>query len=310
MNVRLIEAATGTHLWAERYDRSVEAIFAVQDEITRAVVRAILPAVGNAERQRAMRRPPENLSAWEAWQRALWHWSRGDLPNSRNCLQKAVALDPRFAPPHALLSWLYLSESTLGIGPALHETIAPALAEAQAAVELDPESGFGHAMLAGVFDHLADYATALEEADNAIALSPNDPQGYLSRGKVLVYGGRAAEARDPLAVALRLDPCGPIAAVILHVRTVGSYFERDYVSAEATARRAIRTWPQYSRPFAWLPAVLGQLGRVTEAREALDKALTVSSSYLAFSTRSRPPYFRQADHDHYLDGLRKAGWRG
>jgi len=309
VNVRLLDAALSGHIWAERYDCPVDSIFAVEDDITKSVVQAIVPAVANAERQRAMRRSPASLSAWEAWQRALWHWSGGDLPNSRQFLQQAIALDPRFAAPRALLAWLYLSESTLGVGPPLHKSIALAQVEAQTAIELDPDSGFGHAMLAWVLDHRTDTVSALEEADTAIALSPNDPQGYIIKGKTLVYSGRPVEAHEPLETALRLDPRGPVAAVALHIRTVGSYFERDFATAEMTARRAIRTWPQYGRPFGWLPAILGQMGRPAEAAEALKEALTVASSYLQYLTSHTPPYFRQADHDFFIEGLRKAGWR-
>ena len=214
VNARLIDTTTGHHIWARRYDRAVEDVFAVQDEIASAVVRAILPAVATAERQRAMRKAPDSLSAWEAWQRALWHWSGGDLPNSRAFLERAVALDPRFAPPHAMLAWLYLSEATIGVGLPLQETLVPALTAAQTALELDPDSAIAHAMLAWVLDHQGNSRSALEEAETAIALNPNDPQGYLIKGHVLLHSGRPAEARESLTIALRLDPRGPIAAVV------------------------------------------------------------------------------------------------
>ena len=310
VNAQLIDAVTGRHIWAKRYDHAVEAIFAVQDEITAAVVGSVLPAVANAERQRALRKTPDSLSAWEAWQRALWHWSGGDLSNSRDFLLQAVTLDPHFAPPRAMLAWLYLSEATLGVGPPLQEMVALARAEVQAAIELDPDSAIAHAMLAWVLNHQGDRGPALEEAEIAIFLNANDPQGYASKGHVLIFSGRPAEAREPLATALRLDPRGPIAAVVLHLLTIGGYLERDYATAEAVARRATRAWPEFPRPYLWLAATLGQVGRPDEARAALEAAIAASPTYFKHNTSQRPPYYRPEDHEHLLDGLRKAGWQG
>jgi TolB-like protein len=131
VNAQLIDATTGSHIWAERYDHAVAALFAVQDKITAAVVGAILPAMANAERHRAMQKTPDSLSAWEAWHLALWHWSAHDLTRSRDYLECAVVRDPGFAPPHALLAWLRISEATLGLGAPLHEVTAEAYDEAQ-----------------------------------------------------------------------------------------------------------------------------------------------------------------------------------
>ena len=310
VNAQLIDAPAGNHIWAQRYDRGVEDVFAVQQEIANEVVRALLPAVLNAERQRAMRKAPDSLTAWEAWQRALWHWSGGDLLNSRKFLERAIALDPCFALPHAMLAWLHVSEATIGVGPPLAETLVLARASARTAIELDHNSGIAHAMLAWVLDHEGNKVSALEEAEIAIDLNPNDPQGYLIKGHVLLHSGRPAEARHPLNIALRLDPRGPIAAVVLLKLATCAYVERDYLSAEATACRAIRAWPAFPRPYVVHAAVLGQLERTDEARAALEAAISASPSHFKYRTGSRPPYIHPEIHEHLLEGLRKAGWRG
>jgi TolB-like protein len=308
VNAQLIDAATGSHIWAERYDRALEAMFAVQDEITAAVVSAILPAVANAERHRALRKASDSLSAWEAWHLALWHWSAHDLGQSRNCLERAVARDPGFAPPHALLAWLCISEATLGLGAPLHEAAAAAYDEAQRAIQLDHDCAIAHAMLAWVLDHQGLPGPALEEAETAIALNPNDPQGHLIKGHILIYTGRRREGREPLDLAFRLDPRGPVAAAVLLHLAKGCYWERDYLSSETFARRAIRGWPTFPRPYPWLAAALAQLGRAEEAKAALQAAIGISPGYLRHTTSTRPAYYRIEDHEHLLDGLRKAGW--
>jgi TolB-like protein len=310
VNAQLIEALTGNHLWASRYDRAVEAVFAVQDEITRAVAQAIHPAISHAERQRALQKPPESLSAWEAWHRSLWFLSQGDISGMRDFLERAMTLDPGFAPVHAMLAFLILAEVTRGIGPPMAESLKLAEAEARTAVALDPRSAIAHAMLAWTFGHQGDWAPALEEAEAAIMLSANDPWGYLSKGHNLMYSGRSTEAREPLATALRLDPRGPTALTVMHQRAVGCYFERDYVAAEAIARRAIRDFPENPRSRIVFAASLGQLGRSDETRTALEAAIAASPSIFKFITVVRPLYYRREDHEHLLDGLRKAGWTG
>jgi adenylate cyclase len=310
ITAQLIDAETGTHIWAERFDRDLTDLFAVQDEITRAIVTAIDPAISQVERQRAMQKPPENLNAWEAWQRALWHWSKGHtLSIRRESLQRAVALDPRFAPARAALAWLYLSESTRG-GRALQEGVRLAEEEVRAALDLDPYSAMAHAVLAWVFDHQGDEHSALEEADIAITLNDNDPQGYLIKGHILAWSGQPGRAREPLDTALRLDPRGSTTPAAMYNRAFGCYLERDYLSAEATTRRTIRAYPDHPRPYLLLAAALGQLGRADDASAALDAAIAASPSYVKFTTESRPPFMRPEDHEHLLDGLRKAGWSG
>jgi tetratricopeptide (TPR) repeat protein len=202
-----------------------------------------------------------------------------------------------------------LAETTRGIGPPLHQAAKRAETEARHAIELDPRSAIAHAMLAWTFGHQGNWDPALEAADTAIALNANDPWGYLSKGHNLVYSGRPMEARDPLAKALRLDPLGPTALTVLHQYAVGCYFDGDYNAAEATARRSIRDYPENPRPHLVFAASLGQLGRGEAAATALDAAIAASPSIFAFITNSRPTYYRPQDHEHLLNGLRKAGWQ-
>jgi adenylate cyclase len=313
ITAQLIDAESGSHMWAERFNRDLADIFAVQDEITRAVTVAIEPAISHAERQRALKRLPEHLGAWEAYQRALWHWSKQDSTNltiARNLIQQAVELDPRFAQPHAVIAWLYLSETTLGVGLSAQESVKLAEAEARTAVTLDPDNAIGHAMLAWAFDHQGELGLAQEEADIAVSLNPNDPYAQMTKGRVLVLSGRITDAQEPLTTALRLDPQGPTAPTVLHHLGISSYFQRNYAAAEAMTRRTIRSFPDFPRPYPVLAAALGQLGRTDEARAALDAAIVVSSSHFKTATERRMTHYRPEDHEHLLDGLRKAGWKG
>ena len=154
ITAQLVDARTSHHIWAERFDRHLTDLFTIQDEITQAIVAAIDPAISHSERRRALQKPPATLTAWEAWQRALWHWSKGsDLSNRLTFLQRTVELDPEFAPAHAMLVRLYLSEATRAFGRALEESVRLAEAEAQIALDLDPQNSMAHASLAWVLDH-------------------------------------------------------------------------------------------------------------------------------------------------------------
>jgi adenylate cyclase len=312
VTAQLIDAETGRHIWADRYDRDLADIFEMQDEISQAMVEALAPAISQAERQRAMKRPPENLGAWEAYQRALWYWARqsdGSFHTVRTLLEQAVSLDPRFGQPHAWLALIHLSEATLGTVLPLQEGFKRAETEARMAVRLDPDNGMNHAMLAWVLDHQGRMVPAREEAEIAVALNPNDPSAQMALGRILTFTGRIAEGRSPLKIALRLDPYGPTAPSVMHHLGLGSYFERDYQSALANTQRAIKDFPGFVRPYPVLAAALGQIGQTGEARTALNAAIVASSTYFATLTSSRLAYYRPQDHEHLLEGLRKAGWK-
>jgi adenylate cyclase len=153
-----------------------------------------------------------------------------------------------------------------GGGPPWDEAMKLAEAEARTAVDLDPGSSIAHAILALVFSYKGDREPSLEEAEIAIALNPNDPTGHLCKGSTLTFSGGAAAGRESLATTLRLDPRGPTQPHAICNQAIGYYFERDYAAAEAMARRTIRAYPAFPRPYPWLPAALAQLGKVDEAR--------------------------------------------
>jgi adenylate cyclase len=313
INAQLIEAETEIHIWAKRYDRDLTAVFAVQDEITRAVATELAPAIAKAERERAIRKAPATLSAWEAYQRGIWHLSReannDDLNLGLEFFHQAVALDPLFADAHAMLARYYVAEATGRGGPQV-DGLLRAESEARSALRLDPDNAAAHTALAWIFSNRHGVTPALEHAEQAINLDANDPSGYLVKGHILVFAHRAAEARLALDTALRLDPRGRVALGVAHHLAVSLYLERDYVSAVAAARRVIQDYPDFPRTYPYLVASLSHLGRDDEARLVLREALSAASAYFDLRVRHRPPYFRLEDHAHMLEYLRKAGWQG
>ena len=164
VSAQLIDAETGNHIWAERYDCGLETVFAIQDCITEALTTAINPAVADAELRRALRRPPENLGAWEAYQRGLWHMGKAnasDNERAREFFRRAIELDPAFAAPHAMLAyareWRFATD---GIRPD-HEAMEPAEVEARRAIELDPDDSIAGAVMSWAAMMDGDYGAAL-----------------------------------------------------------------------------------------------------------------------------------------------------
>jgi adenylate cyclase len=193
VTAQLIDAETGNNMWAERYDRALEHVFAVQDEITFAVVTAIEPAISGFEQLRAVRKPPESLSAWEAYQRGLWHHAKFDLienENARTFLKRAIDTDPSFSPPYWCLAYTYVDEAALYFSRPLDEALALAEPLTQKSLALDASDAGAHATLARLSAARGDIEAALGWAEQALKLDPNYAMAYRIKGQCLGNAGR------------------------------------------------------------------------------------------------------------------------
>jgi adenylate cyclase len=310
VTTQLVEAETGKHVWAEHYDRDLADIFVVQDEITEAVTIAIAPAIADAEQQRAMRRPPDSLDAWAAYQRGLWHLSkvtRDDNSLAEKLFQEAIDLDPSFSGGYVGLATAQTQAADFA-KRALPETMRSLEVLARRAVALDGADAEARSLLSNALWARADYEGALVEAERALATTPNLAVAHHVLGTTLVFSGRPKEGLAALERSIRLDPRHPRSAGRLNQMALGLYFSRDYVAAIEVANQAIRSYPDFANPYRWLAAALGQLGRVEEAKEALQKAMAIVPALFERNVRGRVPWMRPEDHAHMLEGLRKAGW--
>jgi adenylate cyclase len=314
VNAQLVEAEAGNHVWAERYDRYLADIFAVQDEITEAVTIAIAPAVAGAELQRAMRKPPESLDAWAAYQRGLWHISRATAEDTRlaqQFFQRAIDLDPSFAGGYAGLAGAISAASTASGTAALAETQQIKEDLARRAIALDQGSAEAHVALSIALRDRGNLRGARAEAERALQLCPNIASGHGRRGQALVFSGEPAAGITAIETALRLDPRSPTIWRELHYLAIGRYLCWEYEAAVEAARQVIRSYPEYSLPYRWLAAALGHLGRRDEAEQALAEAIAVRlTGMMGRDLGHRVPWMRPEDHAHMLEGLRKAGWQG
>jgi adenylate cyclase len=216
VTAQLIDATTGSHVWASRYDRDLADIFAVQDEITAAIAAAIAPAIIDAEQQRALHKSAERLDAWEAYQRGMWHFAMGGRENiamARAFLEKAVDLDPNFAAVYAALAGIVIQSGSVFHIISLDEAARTAEQLARKALSLDPSDAVAHVRLAGAMYIAGDLEGCISECNEALALDTNCAFAYGIMGTALVFAGRREEARTSLRTCLRLNPRDPIAPV-------------------------------------------------------------------------------------------------
>jgi adenylate cyclase len=309
VTAQLVEAEGRKHVWADRYDRELADIFTVQDEISEAVTIAVAPAIDDAELHRAMRKPPESLDAWAAYQRGLWHLSKFAYEENslaEKFLQQTIALDPGFSGAYVGLALARVLKATLrGLG--LSEALSSVEALARQAVALDAADAEARSLLAYALRVRGDHESALVEAERALAARPNSALGHQTLGAILIFSGRPKEGLAALQRSIRLDPRAPGSADRLNHMVVGLYFSREYAATVDAAKRVIRSYPDFPQPNRWLAAALGQLGWCEEAKEALERAIAIAPASFDIFVRGRVPWMRSEDHAHMLEGLRKAG---
>jgi adenylate cyclase len=313
ISAQLIDATTGAHVWAERYDRALDHVFAVQDEIADAVATAIRPALGDAERRRVLRKPINNLSAWETYQRGLWHLSQGtqsENERARLLFQQAAEIDTGFAAAHVGLVRTYRNDAIPYGIPSFEEAAKLIETEARKAAAIDPNDSETQNALALAFFVAGNFDAALDCAERALALNRNSAAAHGQKGAILTFSGRCAEGRDELYASLRLNPRDPSSHVVAGGITRSFYFERKYVASVAAARSCLARYPHYTAPRRWLVAALGQLGMREEAETALRDWRSVVPDGVDAVIRNRFPYMRLEEQEHMLDGLQKAGWKG
>lgn len=307
---QLIDSESGHHVWAERYDREIDDIFALQDEITEAVVAALEPAVGRAEMQRAQRKTPTDLNAWDLFQRGMSEMTkatRDSLDAARELFQRSSRRDPNFAPPlasHAIADFI---DCTLGFSFDVTGMVAAAETAAQRAVSLDDLEPLAHAGLAYASFMSGKHQTAVRAGRRAVELNPSFALGHHSLAAALYGSGMHDEAIDLARKAIRISPNDPCLFFFLGVLSASFYMLHDYTEAAEAAGQAVERFPWYASTLRWHSMALAQLGRDDEARRALSRFLDLTPQYTLRTARHSYSFLRQVDLDHFLDGLRKAG---
>lgn len=276
VTARLVEAETGKHVWAERYDRDLADIFAVQDEITEAVTIAIAPAIAEAERRRAMRKPPGSLDAWAAYQHGLWHlaqFSPAEVALAEGFFQRAIDLDPNFSGGYWGLAFAQHTGARLFQRRTLTEVQEAAEMLCRRAVALDGADAEARACLSIILAARGDYKGARAEAERALKLGPNLARAHHALAHTLIFGGQPKDGLAAVESCIRFGPQDPAMPQLLNMMEVSLYFSGEYDAVVEVGTQTTRSFPDYPTPYRWLAAALGQTGRIEEARDTLERAI-------------------------------------
>jgi len=308
ITAQLNDVTTGSHLWAERYDRDLADVFAVQDEITEAIVATIEPQLYAAENFRARRKAPESLDAWELVMRALshyWRVTREDNFAAQGLLEQAIAIDPNYAQALALLAVSHTFGARMGWEDA--EAVRPGAERAAlAALQADSEDPWAHLALACANGYRGRLEDALAAFEQALRLNPNFAlaQGYY--GLMLSWTGRWREGAEAARRALRLSPRDPSAAIYNGVAAYASYVERDYKEAIRLSRESIRQRNDFPGAYRVITAAAAMAGDMDLATAMLQELRRVQPN-ISVTWMARQLPFRKDEREHFLEGLRRAG---
>lgn len=311
ITAQLNDAMSGNHLWAERYDRELVDVFAVQDEITNAIAAAIEPQIHAAENFRSHRKPPASLDAWDLLMRALshfWRVTRQDHEAARALLERAIAIDPNYGQALSVLAANDMFGAHLGWAELV--AVAPAAeAAALAAVRCDHEDAWAHAALGSVCFSTRRLADALSEFEQALALNPNFSlaQGYYALA--LSYAGRPKDSFEAAQRTILLSPRDPSLAIYHGIAAYARFTERHYDEAIALAREAIRHRGDLTGAYRVLAVSAGMTGDGTLAEMALGELRRTQPGISLHWIATQLPWANEGDREHYLEGFRRAGLR-
>jgi adenylate cyclase len=308
ITAQLIDATTGGHMWAERFDRDLTDIFAVQDDVTAHIVSALALNLGRGDRRRMVVERTDNQEAYDLFLRGreLW-WAFTPEANreAERLLRRAAALDPGFAPALAFLAAALANAYSNEWSERPAEALAEAEKAARLAVKLDERYPYGLWSLAMTLSWERRLEEALAAAEKAVAFNPNFADGHSMVGVLLNFAGRSAEALQHLDRAMALDPY--FNSLLLYFRAHAAYQLGQYSEAVSLLRRRILRNPETDVSRVLLAASLGQMGLIDEAREAWREAVEVNPSFSLEQRRNVLPYKNPADFDRIVEGLRKAG---
>jgi TolB-like protein/cytochrome c-type biogenesis protein CcmH/NrfG len=309
INAQLVDVATGSHLWAERYDRSLADVFAVQDEITQAVVAAIEPQLYAAEDFRARRKTPDNMDAWDLVMRALshyWRVTRQDNLVAQALLEKAITVDPGYGQAFSLLAACHMFSAHMG-WEEMPKALPVAERAALAAIRADSEDAWAHYALASVYLFTRRFDDSIAEFELALRLNPNFSLARGLYGVGLAYRGRWEEGFRAASEALRFSPRDPFAGIYCGVAAYCQFVGRNYEEAIRLSREALRHRIDFSGAHRVLTAAAGMAGRPDVAKAALQELHraqpTISLTWLA----NQMPFEHPAEREHYMEGFRRAG---
>jgi tetratricopeptide (TPR) repeat protein len=310
---QLIDASTGAHIWAERFDGALKDIFDLQDEVTSKVVAALAPRIERAELDQARHKSTDSLNAYDCYIRGRANFkgngtSRRSIDEALPLFERAIALDPNFASAYGMAAWCYLVRNNNGWLVEPGKEIEQMVSLAKQAVRLgrdDPlalsVSGVVHAQV------LDDLAAAAAFLDRAVALAPSLAVAWQMSGWIRINLGQPELAVEHMERAIRLDPLDPLLYNIENGIAAAHFLAGRYDVAATWAERALHELPRYKPALRLAAASYALAGQIGKAQAHISNLLAIDPALRCSKLAGVVPFRAPADAERYADGLRKAG---
>ena len=308
VTVQLIDALKGHHLWAERYDRNLSDIFAVQDEITKKIITSMQIKLTEGERARTVARGTSNLKAYLKCLQASECIGRINVESNalaKQLVSEAIFLDPEYAWAYNILARTHVADVWIGTSKSPKESIAKAIELTQKSIALDDTCDEAHSRLGFLYSMTRLYDKAVAEAEKAVALNPNSAHAHLWLGKVLIFDGKWEESIPEYKKAIRLNPIPP--NIYYYSLGLSYCYTGKYEEAITWCEKAIRQEPDSLMAHVMMAVVYSLSGQDEKARIEADEVLRIQPKFSLEKLEKRLTYKKKMDRDQLLGALRKAG---
>jgi adenylate cyclase len=308
INAQLVDTATGRHLWADRYDREITDVFALQDEVTQKIVSALAVKLTAGEEEKLSQAERVHPEAYDMLLRGLERFrrfTRETNADAREFFERAIAIDPSFARAHADVALTHAMDIELGWTDAPDRSLQQAKEMIEHALSLDDSLPQVHFALTNVYRQEKRHDDAIAAARRAIQLEPSYADGYATMALSLNYAGQAQVGLDAIRTAMRLNPRHPF----FYVWIVGQshFLMGAYDDAIAQFEDVIASNPHFPSGHLALAAAYAQAGRMDEAEWEAAEVISLLPDFSLARERERSLYTNAADRDRWIEGLRKAG---
>ncbi len=308
ITAQLVDAQTGHHLWAERYDRELKDIFALQDEITMRIIAELRVNLTVGESARLRAKGTENLQAYLKYiqgSETLLRITKEDNALARKIAEDVIVLDPQYAAAYRLLGATYWMDVFFGLSKSPKKSIAKAMELNQKAIALDDSYSIAHCQLGWLYTMTGKHEEGITKIERALELAPNDANAHMWMSYVLRLAGRNQEAIRYSERAVRLNPIPPswyFRGLALNYLYAGRYDE-----AITACKKGLDQAPNDILTHVTCAAIYGRAGLRDAARAEAEEVLKINPKFSALSYAKRLPYKNQADRDFFFEALRKAG---
>ena len=311
INAQLIDAVADKHVWAERYDRKLEDLFQVQDEITQSIVTTVAPEYFSAELRRAHRKQEQSLDAWDAFMRGYWHllrFTEDDNAEAQRLLAKAIDIDGRQSNYHGLLAVTHVLDAFYGWSGSRDESFRKALEVAERGLALDDQNSQALRSIGLVHFFSKNHDLAFSYYERAVSANPNEAENRALFGAALGVAGDYEAALEQFEIAMRLSPRDAHIATWYGYLAMAAFIADEAEAAAEWSRKSVAANPQFPSGHRTLAASAANLGQLDEARAARERLQALLPHLTIAQLRESLPYFKKPeDMDRYLEGLRKAG---